>query len=165
MRDLAHLLHQHLATRELAPAVGDGHGGLSFRAGKDLVLRASMTDEEGLELCANPGYLSQAQLRALAEDEDAQHDEDPGLLTQWETPGAVWRLRADLRGGVVMLSQTVQEMPQDADSFDSALEQMREACAEWTAYFEEQHDDALANVIPDSIRDPWRGMDCGSGPQ
>ena len=106
MSDLAHLLHQYLASRDLSPAVRDGHGGLNFHAGADLVVRASMTDEEGLELCVNPGYLSQAQLDALAEEENAQDDDDPGWLMDWKSAGALWRLRANVSCGLVMLSQT-----------------------------------------------------------
>ena len=131
MSDLADLLHQHLATRNLAPAMADGHGGLTFHAGENLVVSAIMTAEEGLELTANPGYLSQAQLEALAEDDD--DDDDPGLLMNWESPGARWSLRADLSCGQVMLSQTLPDMPQDADAMDSVLASMRETAAEWTA--------------------------------
>jgi hypothetical protein len=133
MSELAHLLHQFLAARNLPPAVPDGHGGLSFYADADLAVRAIMTADERLEILANPGYLSQAQLEALAEDDDDDDDDEPGLLMDWESPAARWSLRADLSCGLVMLSQTLPDMPQDAETMDCVIESMRETVAEWTA--------------------------------
>jgi hypothetical protein len=136
MIDLAHLLQQHVASRNLPATWPDGSGALLFRAEDGLTLGASLSDTGGLVLFANPGHLDATQLETMFDDTEDVDGEDAGLLERWNESDAAWRLDTDRSTGRVTLSRFSPELPRDADGFAVAVESMRAVFVEWSAQLE-----------------------------
>jgi hypothetical protein len=136
MTELAQILNQYFASRNLAAAWPDGGGALTFRTEDGLTLVASLSDTGGLVLRANPGYLDATQLETMFDDTEDVDGEDAGLLERWNESGVAWRLDADRSTGRVALSRFSPELPRDADGFATAVESMRAVFVEWSAQLE-----------------------------
>jgi hypothetical protein len=136
MTELAHLLDQYIASRRLAPASLESDGVLAFEMADGPLMYASVSGTGLLELFATAGYLSAAQLAAMAEDEEEEEEDEADhevatVLMRRDAHGAAWTLEANRETGLVTLSWISPELPRDLEGLAVVLQTLREVHATW----------------------------------